>query len=59
MVENVKSPSSSDVVSGALQSKKVQLLPKSWQSFCRRALTARQRVRASSVVTANVISGDI
>ena len=42
MVENVNAPSLSVVVSGALQSINVQLLPKSWQSFCRRALTARQ-----------------
>ena len=60
MVENVKAPSSSVVVSGALQSRKVQLLPKSWQSFCRRALTARQKApRLLSVITADVSAGDV
>ena len=44
MVENVRAPSSSGVVSGALQSRNVQLLPNSWQSFCRRCRTACQNV---------------
>ena len=57
MVENVRAPSSSVVVSGAFQSKNVQLLPKSWQSFCRRALTACQE--GATLLSYYVSSGSV